>query len=98
MSIRFAVSKPVSLLFALALFAGTDALSQNQNQADADMPQAPAHVSITQGPTIQYADDQFAVITWTTDQAFPTRVFYGKDASNLNQIAEDARSRSNAVA
>jgi len=92
LSIKFAFSKPISLLFAMTLLAGPGALAQNQN--DAEAPQAPARVNITQGPTIQYADDQFAVITWTTDQAFPTRVFYGKDASNLNQIAEDARSLS----
>ena len=29
---------------------------------------------ITQGPTIEYADDQFAVVTWNTDVATESRV------------------------
>ncbi|HVH88475.1 MAG TPA: fibronectin type III domain-containing protein, partial [Terriglobales bacterium] len=95
MSIRFAVSKQLSFLFSLVLLVSVGAVAQaNPNQIDTEAPQAPTRVNVTQGPTIQYADDQFAVITWTTDQAFPSRVFYGKDASNLNQIAEDSKSLS----
>ena len=43
---------------------------------------------ITAGPTIQYADDQFAVITWSTNISTDSRVFYGTDSSYLNQVAE----------
>lgn len=58
-------------------------------------PQSPlvtvAH--ITQGPTIEYADDQFAVVTWTTDVATPSRVYYGRDEKNLSQVAENRNPR-----
>ncbi|HKU25174.1 MAG TPA: fibronectin type III domain-containing protein [Candidatus Sulfotelmatobacter sp.] len=95
MFIRFAISKPLSLFISLSLLISTAAIAQtNQNPTDGDNDQAAARASITQGPTIQYADDQFAVITWTTDQPFPSRVFYGKDPSNLNQVAEDTKSLS----
>jgi Bacterial conjugation TrbI-like protein len=95
LSIRFAISKSLSLFFAMSLVVSTGALAQaNQNASDNDAPQAPTKANITQGPTIQYADDQFAVITWTTDQPFASRVFYGKDASNLNQVSEDTKSLS----
>ena len=77
------------LLSSLAAFP-----QNNQDQSDAGAPQPPMSVNVTQSPTIQYADDEFAVITWTTDQPFASRVFYGKDAANLNQIAEDGKSLS----
>lgn len=88
----FAVPKRLSFMLSLLLLAGSSAIAQDQSSDNT--PQAPASVTVTQGPTIQYADDQFAVITWTTDQAFPTRVFYGKTASTLNQVAEDGKSLS----
>jgi hypothetical protein len=91
-----AVLRRLSFLFALFLFAGPAAVAQSDQdqQPDNNGPQAPAKVTLTQGPMIQYADDEFAVITWTTDQPFASRIFYGKDASNLNQIAEDGKSLS----
>lgn len=79
---------------SLILFVSSGAIAQRSYDDNSNAPQTVATVSITQGPTIQYADDQFAVITWTTDQPFVSRVFYGKDASNLNQISEDVRSQS----
>ena len=48
---------------------------------------------ITQGPTIEYADDQFAVVTWTTDVATESRVYYGTDQKNLSQVSENRSSR-----
>ncbi|MFL6438205.1 MAG: fibronectin type III domain-containing protein [Terriglobales bacterium] len=96
MSISISISKRFTFLLSLLLLVGSIAVAQTDaNQAsDNGAPQSAASVNITQGPTIQYADDQFAVITWSTDQPFATRVFYGKDASNLNQISEDAKSLS----
>ncbi|HEU5334853.1 MAG TPA: fibronectin type III domain-containing protein [Terriglobales bacterium] len=48
---------------------------------------------ITQGPTIEYADDQFAVVTWTTDVPTQSRVYYGTDQKNLTQVSENRNSR-----
>lgn len=48
---------------------------------------------ITQGPTIEYADDQFAVVTWTTDVPTESRVYYGTDQKNLTQVSENRNSR-----
>src|SRR5690349_4481015 len=50
-----------------------------------------AHIS--QGPTIEYADDQFAVVTWNTDVATESRVYYGTDQKNLSQVSENHNSR-----
>ena len=86
--------KRLSLLSLFGL-ASLGAFPQNdQDQSDAAAQQTPVTANITQAPTIQYADDEFAVITWTTDRPFASRVFYGKDAANLNQIAEDGKSLS----
>src|SRR5690349_21775075 len=48
---------------------------------------------VTQGPTIEYADDQFAVVTWSTDVATESRVYYGTDQKNLSQVSENHNSR-----
>lgn len=45
---------------------------------------------VIQGPTIEYADDQFAVVSWTTDVPMDSRVFYDNDPSNLTRVAEGA--------
>lgn len=79
---------------SLILFLSSGAVAQRSYDDNNNAQQAPTTVIIAQGPTIQYADDQFAVITWTTDRPFVSRVFYGKDASNLNQISEDVSSQS----
>lgn len=92
-----AVVKRFSLFLSLVLLLSSGVLAQNNQERSYDnsAQQAPTTtVNVTQGPTIQYADDQFAVITWTTDQPFASRILYGKDASNLNQISEDSRSLS----
>lgn len=48
---------------------------------------------ITQGPTIEYADDQFAVVTWTTDVPTESRVYYGTSEKSLTQVSENRNSR-----
>lgn len=45
-------------------------------------------VRVTQGPTITYVDDQFAVVAWTTNVPAESRVFYGTYPDDLNQVAE----------
>jgi hypothetical protein len=89
----FAVAKRFGFSLSLMLLVSSSVMAQRSYDENSNT-QAAATVNITQGPTIQYADDQFAVITWTTDQPFISRVFYGKDAGNLNQISEDVRSQS----
>src|SRR5207302_4697601 len=91
-SMSLAVPKRFGFLLSLFLLVNSGAIAQTAS--DNAPPQSVASVNITQGPTIQYADDQFAVITWSTDQPFASRIFYGKDASNLNQISEDTKSLS----
>jgi len=97
LSISVALLRRLSCLLSLSLVVNLGALAQSGQERsydDSSAKQTAARVNITQGPTIQYADDQFAVVTWSTDQPFASRIFYGKDASNLNQIAEDAKSQS----
>ena len=89
-----AVVKRFGFSLSLILLVNSGAIAQRSYDDNGNAQQAAAKANITQGPTIQYADDQFAVITWTTDQPFISRVFYGKDAGNLNQISEDVRSQS----
>ena len=90
----FADVKRFGFSLSLILLMVSGAMAQRSYDDNSNAQQAAAKVNITQGPTIQYADDQFAVITWTTDQPSISRVFYGKDAGNLNQISEDVRSQS----
>src|SRR5215469_4701021 len=89
----FAAVRRLGFSLSVILFLSSGSVAQRSDDNGAAQ-QAPATVNITQGPTIQYADDQFAVITWTTNQPFVSRIFYGKDASNLNQISEDVSSQS----
>ena len=90
----FAVVKRFGFSLSLILLVSSLAIAQRSYDDNSNQQSAPATVNITQGPIVQYADDQFAVITWTTDHPFVSRIFYGKDASNLNQISEDVRSQS----
>jgi len=90
----FAAVKRFGFSLSLILLTSSGVIAQKTYDDNTNTQQAPSRVNITQGPTIQYADDQFAVITWITDQPFVSRVFYGKDPGNLNQIAEDAQSQS----
>jgi hypothetical protein len=57
----------------------------------AQAPQQVARVEVTEGPTITYVDDQFAVVAWTTNAPSESRVFYGTDAEDLNQVAESMK-------
>ena len=47
-------------------------------------------VTITRGPTIEFADDRSAVISWTTSDAAPSLLYYGTRRSDLAQTAESA--------
>ena len=90
-------AKPASLLvFALFLLSLASVAQNPQptSEAPADQHQPATAINVVQGPTIQYADDEFAVITWTSDQPSESRIFYGKTSSNLNQVAEDGKSLS----
>ena len=64
----FAVVRRFGFSLSVMLFLSSGLMAQRSYDGNSNAPQAPATVNITQGPTIQYADDQFAVITWTTDQ------------------------------
>ncbi len=59
--------------------------------AVAQAPQQVARIEVTEGPTITYLDDQFAVVAWTTSAPTESRVFYGSDAEDLNQVAESMK-------
>jgi hypothetical protein len=95
LSISLSVAKRLVILASLLFLVNVSGVAQtNDNQQDSEVAPAPQKVTVTQGPVVQYADDQFAVVTWSTDQPFASRIFYGKDPSNLNQISEDAKSLS----
>lgn len=68
---------------------GAMAIAQSGPTASAAAPVA----RITQGPTIEYADDQFAVVTWTTDIPTESRLYYGSSEKDLSQVAESRASR-----
>src|SRR6185437_10070514 len=90
-------AKPASLLVSVCFLLSLASVAQNSqssSDAPADQHQQAAAINVVQGPTIQYADDEFAVITWTSDQPSESRIFYGKTSSNLNQVAEDGKSLS----
>jgi len=59
--------------------------------AAAQAPQPAAAGDVNSGPTITYVDDQFAVVAWTTSAPSESRVFYGTDPNDLNQVAESMR-------
>lgn len=58
--------------------------------AAAQAPQV-ARVQVTEGPTVTYVDDQFAVVAWTTNAPTESRVFYGTDADDLTRVAESLK-------
>jgi hypothetical protein len=70
---------------AALLLGGTAAAQSGQNNYEQPNSQT---VRVTQGPTVEYADDQFAVVSWTTDVSSDTRVYYGNDPNNLTRVAE----------
>ncbi len=47
-----------------------------------------AQMQVTNGPNIERADSNSAVITWSTNQPSSSRVWYGTDKNNLTQLAE----------
>lgn len=50
--------------------------------------QAGQAVQITNGPTIERANSNSAIIAWSTNQPSSSRVWYGTDKDNLTQLAE----------
>src|SRR6266567_2927704 len=90
---RCGLAALVILAFAgAALGQSNSAGSYGSGQQQSAQPYSYNSAKITRGPMIQYADDQFAVVTWSTDTASQTRVLYGTDANNLNQVAENSYS------
>src|SRR5512133_2130648 len=77
---RHALAAIVVICLASPAFAQTT--QGTYDQADSQT------ARVTQGPTIEYADDQFAVVSWTTDVPSDSRVFYGNDPGNLTRVAE----------
>jgi hypothetical protein len=78
-----------ALATLIAICMSLLAAAQSQSPASAAAGQV---ARITQGPVIQYADDQFAVISWTTDVPTDSRVYYGTNANNLDRVAENRTS------
>ncbi|MFB3915974.1 MAG: fibronectin type III domain-containing protein [Terriglobales bacterium] len=50
--------------------------------------QPAAKLSVTGGPTIQFADESSAVITWTTNLPAESSLYYGMSPNNLSSIAD----------
>ncbi len=86
---RYFFARRPGIVLPLILLAATSSIAQQTPvpPASPGSSTATASAKVTEGPTIQYADDQFAVITWTTDQPSPSRIQYGKDAT-LKQVAD----------
>ncbi|MBV9610025.1 MAG: fibronectin type III domain-containing protein [Acidobacteria bacterium] len=80
----------VAVLACAALCAAQTVPGTSSDRPSSDRPsdQPQQQARVTQGPTVQYVDDAFAVITWSTDVQSDSRVFYGTDPNNLNQVAE----------
>ncbi len=69
--------------------AGAAPLHRQRPGQEASAQPAPAEgVTITRGPTVEFADDRSAVISWTTNEPAPTLVYYGTRRSDLSQTAE----------
>jgi len=76
-------------VLALAAVLSAMAVAQVQQNSPQDV-QRTQQSHVTQGPVIQYADDQFAVISWSSDVPTDSRVYYGTSENNLAQVAEGA--------
>jgi len=70
-------------IFAVSLLLSCLAAAQAAQQV--------ARVKVTEGPTVTYVDDQFAVVAWTTSAPTESRIFYGTAAEDLNQVAESTK-------
>jgi hypothetical protein len=84
------VIQKCGLIGLLTVLLSGMAVAQFQQGIDQQTPQAQQgqQARITKGPVIDYADDQFAVVAWTTDVPTDSRVYYGEDVNNLTQVAE----------
>jgi hypothetical protein len=86
-----AISPNQPMLSFRTVASGAQAVHQQPaEQVAGPAESAPVGVRITQGPTIQYADDHSAVISWSTGEGAPTIVYYGTDPQNLDHTAESA--------
>jgi hypothetical protein len=61
----------------------------------AQTPSGGQTIQITNGPIIETADTNSAMIAWSTNQGSSSRVWYGTDANNLTQLAESPYSTGN---
>jgi phosphodiesterase/alkaline phosphatase D-like protein len=82
------------LLLKLAIAATGSLVSSNPTVAQVLPPaQKAAHVEITQGPALELARDDLAIIRWTTnnpggsDDHFAV-IYYGTDPEHLSQMAK----------
>jgi phosphodiesterase/alkaline phosphatase D-like protein len=50
--------------------------------------QTNTNLQITNGPTVEHADSNSAVVAWSTNTNASTLLKYGTDPNNLNQTAE----------
>jgi Purple acid Phosphatase, N-terminal domain len=75
----------VQACFAV-VFVGATLLAQAGPQQGAA---APVVARITQGPTVEYSDDQFAVVTWMTTSPGESRVYFGTTPDELNRVSEN---------
>lgn len=84
------------LLVKLAIIAAVGSLLLSNPTTAQNPPPAPkaAHVEITQGPMLEGAREDFAIIRWTTnnpggDDDHSAVVHYGTDPSDLSQTAQN---------
>lgn len=73
-------SQSIPVRMAEGTQAATSASASASGQAQS--------VQITQGPTIEYADDKSAIIAWSTNVQASTKLMYGTDQNNLNQTGQ----------
>jgi hypothetical protein len=74
----------LSTIVALALYAA----QERRPRIDSAAADRPAAVRITQGPTVEGAGNDWAVIAWTTNTGGSSVVRYGTDPRNLSQTAQ----------
>ena len=96
------VESPVASFQTVAKGAAPD--RQNRNVGvngsgpsavpQSDQPGSSATAQITNGPVLEYASDDDAVIAWSTKQGGDMSIKYGTDRNNLSQTADAAEKSS----
>lgn len=74
------------VVFVASLLSWAMAQTAGPNSATA----VASSVRITSGPTVEYADDSLAVVSWTTNLPATSTVHFGTDPRNLDHIAAGA--------